>query len=165
MNNTPTPRQFIGEGAPTPEPIPVKDRPFVHPLEQGPMPTPTQPAPIMPREPKDPYMGQGGPSPEQLEKLRIDQEAWSTNPRRFSSEPYWLNPFWYKPQGWRPTRPDTPIIGEGAPPSIGRPLPLPIERPPMQYIGEGAPPTGKSLPELLRNINMPFSGLMGDRKH
>jgi len=154
----------------SPQPIPEDLRPFVHPLEQGPIVDPIPPIPSYdfdpnvgqppkggqaPTIPQDPYMGQGGPSPEQLEKLRIDQEAWSTNPERFSSEPYWLNPFWYKPQGWRPTRPDTPTVGPS-----GKPFPIPPRRPmdidrprsprpPRQFIGEGAPPSiGRPLPSL-----------------
>jgi hypothetical protein len=113
------------------EPFPTQPAsPTIDPYTEffGAEPFPTQPAsPTI-----DPYMGQGGPSPEQLEKLRIDQEAWSKNPMRFSSEPYWLNQFWYKPQGWqfdktlweRPTRPDTPTVGPS-----GKPFPIPPRRP------------------------------------
>ena len=36
----------------------------------------------------------GGPTPEQQAQLQIDQEEWSTNPRRFIAEPYWLAPNW-----------------------------------------------------------------------
>ena len=112
------------------------------------------PRPAPPTTPQDPYMGQGGPSPEQLEKLRIDQEAWSKNPMRFSSEPYWLNQFWYKPQGWqfdktlweRPTRPDTPTVGPS-----GKPFPIPPRRPmdADRPINPNIPPRiGRPLPSV-----------------
>jgi len=43
-----------------------------------------------------PPQGGGGPTPEQLAQLQIDQEAWKTNPIRFMAEPYWISPNWWE---------------------------------------------------------------------
>ena len=99
----------------------------VGPIAMPPAP-PTMPPPPVggggrgggPRGPRIPPGG--GPTPEQQAQLQIDQEEWSTNPRRFMSEPYWMAPNWWEnrpapaeemlPPGI-PTQPD-PLATVGA---------------------------------------------------
>jgi hypothetical protein len=66
------------------------------------IPEPVGPIGMPPTPPKDffqwpvPPQGGGGPTPEQLAQLQIDQEAWKTNPIRFMAEPYWMSPNWWE---------------------------------------------------------------------
>jgi len=91
-------RSFPGREPKFPGVPPVQIPEPVGPISVPPAQPTAAPPPVLTpiNQEITPQQGGGGPTPEQLAQLQIDQEEWSTNPIRFMAEPYWISPNWWE---------------------------------------------------------------------